>query len=225
MKSWPWFNNKFLPPQDYNLYPKKDHPNYVVNSDNYRCPEFNTIDWENSYVLLGGSDLYGEGLKEHEIMSYFLEQLLGKPVINLGVPACSNQHIVLTMSMLAKHYTPKAWIVAWGDDCRWLHWDPKSKDDVNVQAHRGPHEQFCGNPYPQLLDALPWYASQARVTAQAIGGDRLIEFGGEPVPIFKEWNVATVKFVDKAIDGDHIGVNTHRLAAELMFRLIKERGL
>jgi hypothetical protein len=225
MKSWDWFNNNFLPPQEYNLYPKKDHPNYGVNSQNYRCPEFNTIDWANSYVLLGGSDVYGEGLKDNETMSYFLEQLLETPVINLGVTACSDQHIVLVMSMLAKHYTPKAWIVGWSDDSRWLHWDSKATNSVDVQAHRASHEHYCSAPWPHLMESLSWYASQARVTAQAIGKDRLIEFGQDKIPIFKEWNVPTFATVDFAVDNDHMGVETQKIAANLIYQLIKERGL
>lgn len=225
MKSWPWFNNNFLPPQDYNPYPRTNHPNYGVNSHNYRCPEFDTIDWENSYVLLGGSDAFGEGLNDNEILSYFLQEMLDQPIINLAVAAASNQHIVLTMSMLARYHTPKAWLIAWSDECRWLHWDPKTSDPVKVQAHRGPHKEFCGDPYPQLLDALPWYSSQARVTAQAIGRDRLIEIGGEPIPILKEWDVTAVPYVDRGFDSQHIGIDTHRKAAEILYQKIKERGL
>lgn len=225
MKSWDWFNNNFLPPQDYNPYPRKNHPNYGVNSHNYRCPEFNTIDWKNSYVLLGGSDVFGEGLQDNEVMSYFLEEMLGQPVINLAVPAASNQHIVLTMSMLAKHHTPKAWLIGWSDEGRWLHWDAKAKNNIEVQAHRGPHEQYCGNPYPQLIESLHWYSSQARVTAQAIAGTRLIEIGGDPFPILKEWRVTPVPYVDTCVDDQHIGVGTQLKAAEILYQKIKDLGL
>ena len=210
---------------EYNPHPRKNHPGYGVNSHNYRCPEFDTIDWANSYVLFGGSDVYGEGLKDNEIMSYFLQEMLGQPVINLAVPAASNQHIVLTMSMLARRYTPKAFLVGWGDEGRWLHWDEKAKNSIDVQAHRGPHKEFCGDPYPQLIHSLHWYSSQARVTAQAIAGNRLVEIGGEPYPIIKEWGVTTVPYVDSGFDENHIGINTQKKAAEILYNKIKEQGL
>ena len=221
MNSWQWFEKYLVPPQDFNLYPKKNPIAYGVNSQNYRCPEFDTIDWANSYVLLGGSDVYGEGLEDNQIVSYYLEKMLGEPVINLAVPAASNQLIVLSMAMLAKHHKPKKWIVAWSDSCRWLHWDKNAKDDVGVQAHRASHEQFCSEPWPQLMDSLDWYSSQARVTAQAIAGNTLIEFGADSIHILKEWGVPSLPYIDQSTAVAHAGEETHKTAAKWIYDRIK----
>lgn len=218
--SWWWFEENMLPPQEYNRYPK--HIKYGVNSHNYRCPEFNTIDWENSYVLFGGSDVYGEGLEDNKIMSHYLQEMLDEPVINLAIPAASNQLIVLAMAMLAKHHKPKAWIVGWSDSCRWLHWDVNANNAVDVQAHRGPHKDYCGSPFPQLLDSLDWYSSQSRVMAQAIAKDRLIELGAESIPILKEWGVPEIEYVDQGNANEHhAGSSTHILAAKCIYDQIQ----
>ena len=222
MNSWQWFEKYLVPPQDYNLYPKKNPIAYGVNSQNYRCPEFDTIDWANSYVLLGGSDVYGEGLEDDQIVSYYLEKMLGEPVINLSVPAASNQLIVLSMAMLAKHYTPKKWIVAWSDSCRWLHWDKNAKDDVSVQAHRASHEQFCSEPWPQLMESLDWYSSQARVTAQAIAKNNMIELGADSIHILKEWGVPSLPYIDESAVIAHAGEETHKAAAKWIYDRIKD---
>jgi hypothetical protein len=72
---------------------------------------------------------------------------------------------------------------------------------------------------------LNWYSSQARVTAQAIAGNRLIEIGGEPFPILKEWGVTPVPYLDTCVDDQHIGVATQRKAAEILYQKIKDLGL
>ena len=105
--SWWWFEDNFLPPQMKNVYPRSNPINYKVNSYGYRCSEFDAIKWEDSYVLLGASNIFGEGVLQDETISYYLEKMLGKPVIKLGFAAASNQHVLLTMSMLAKKQKPK----------------------------------------------------------------------------------------------------------------------
>lgn len=222
--SWWWFKNNFLPPQKKNPYPKNNPINYGVNSLGYRCPEFESIDWENSYVMLGGSDVFGEGLEDNQVMTYHLEKMLGEPVINLAFAAASNQHIVLTMAMLARFHTPKKWIVGWGDSCRWLHWNTETTDIYDVQAHRGPHKEFCQDPFPQLLDALPWYSSQARVMAQAISKGNLIELGADSIPILKEWGVKGIPYVDQGRVESHAGEDTHKIAAEWLYSRIKNEA-
>jgi hypothetical protein len=53
----------------------------------------------------------------------------------------------------------------------------------------------------------------------------LIEIGGETIPILKEWNVTAVPYIDRGFDSQHIGIGTHRKAAEILYQKIKERGL
>ena len=217
--SWWWFEDNFLPPQMKNVYPRVNPIDYKVNSYGYRCPEFDTINWKDSYVLLGASNIFGEGVLEDETISYYLEQMIGKPVINLGFAAASNQHVLLTMSMLAKKHTPKKWIVSYLDSSRWLHWDPTTTDPIDVQAHRASHEQFCSDPWPQLMDSLDWYSSQSRVSVQAIAKNNIIEFGfGEQID--PAWGVRTFELIDEGRVEQHPGPNTNKMIAEWLYREI-----
>lgn len=225
VKTWWWFEQHLVPPQEYNPYPKDNPIKYGVNSYNYRCPEFDTIDWANSYVFFGGSDVFGEGLEDDQTVSHQLEKLLGQPVINMGIAAASNQQMVLAMSMLARHHTPKAWIVGWNDVYRWLHWDRKEIDPIKVQAPRGPHKEFCSDPFPQLLESLPWYSSQARVTALALCKDRLIEVGVSTITTLNEWGVPALDFIDDGRIVGHPGPETHKKFAEWLYKEIKRKKL
>jgi hypothetical protein len=222
--SWWWFKENFLPPQAFNPYPRHDPINYGTNSYGYRCPEFNTIDWGNSYVMLGSSDIFGSGVEDDETISQRLQELLGIPVINLGFSAASNQHILLVMSMLARLHRPKKWIVCWSDNARWLHWDSKTTDPIKVQAHRGPHKEFCGDPYPQLLESLSWYSSQSRIAAQAISNNNMIEFGFSHTPILKEWGVKFFEMVDISRDQGHPGPQTNKIIAQWIYDEINKQS-
>ena len=217
--SWWWFEDNFLPPQMKNVYPRVNPIDYKVNSYGYRCPEFDTINWEDSYVLLGASNIFGEGVLENETISYYLEQMLGKPVINLGFAAASNQHVLLTMSMLAKKHKPKKWLVSYLDSSRWLHWDSTTTNPIDVQAHRASHEQFCGQPWPQLMESLDWYSSQARVSIQAIAKSNIIEFGfGEQLD--PDWAVHTFDLIDEGRVEQHPGPGTNKMIAEWLSKEI-----
>lgn len=220
-KSWWWFEENFLPPQMKNVYPRINPIDYQVNSYGYRCPEFDTIDWENSYVLLGASNIFGEGVLEDETISYYLQEMLQIPVINLGYAAASNQHVLLTMSMLAKKHTPKKWLVSYLDQTRWLHWDHTTNDPIDVQAHRASHEAFCGDPWPALMESLDWYSSQARVSIQAIAKGNMVEFGFDG-QIIEEWNIKTFPLIDEGRVEQHPGPKTNKMIAEWLFEEIKK---
>jgi hypothetical protein len=57
---------------------------YELNSNFYRAPEWNTINWKESVVVFGCSHVFGEGLAQDETVCYQLENLLDRPVINFG---------------------------------------------------------------------------------------------------------------------------------------------
>lgn len=63
-----------------------NHCHYTVNSQGYRCPEFDAIDWENSIIFFGCSHVFGIGLLDHETVANQLSLILNCPVINLGTP-------------------------------------------------------------------------------------------------------------------------------------------
>ena len=86
---------------------------YRVNSNGYRCEEFNKIDWENSVAIIGDSCVYGMGVPRTHVVSYLLEQMIGRTVINLGVGGCSNMFIMYNNMKLLQKYRPWAVINIW----------------------------------------------------------------------------------------------------------------
>lgn len=95
---------------------------YNVNSSGYRTHEWDSIDWPNAILLLGCSNTYGTGVAEDETLSYYLEQLTGKQVVNLGTPGGSNSLIShLCALTLEKFPIPSAVVVNWTTGDRYRH--------------------------------------------------------------------------------------------------------
>jgi len=62
---------------------------YTYNSQSYRAPEWCDIDWNNSVVVFGCSQVFGVGVSDDQTSSHYLSRLLNMPVINLGIPGGS----------------------------------------------------------------------------------------------------------------------------------------
>jgi hypothetical protein len=87
---------------------------YTFNSQNYRAPEWDTIDWANSVIMFGCSQVFGVGVNEHQTLGYYLSELLDKPVINLGIPGGSSMALwINTEKLLNYGIKPLAVIYNW----------------------------------------------------------------------------------------------------------------
>ena len=91
---------------------------YHVNSDGYRTKEWNDIHWANSIVLMGCSYVYGVGVAEDETISHQLEDKIGHPVINMGVPGSSPTFTIHNLSCLLAQYNPKGVVIGWSGSGR-----------------------------------------------------------------------------------------------------------
>lgn len=74
-------NKKQLGPQ-WHYYDKE--LSYKLNSNFYRDDEWNNIDWKESIVVFGCSHVFGEGLPIEETICRQLQNIVKRPVINLG---------------------------------------------------------------------------------------------------------------------------------------------
>jgi hypothetical protein len=95
------------------------HCNYGVNSQGYRCPEFDTINWQDSILLFGCSHVFGIGLEDEETAAHQLSLILNIPVINLGMGASSYTYQWINSTILRKHgVSPKAVVYIWPEEAR-----------------------------------------------------------------------------------------------------------
>ena len=93
---------------------RKDTVGYEFNSEGFRTTEFDKVDWQNSYVILGCSYVFGIGVPQRETIGHYIEQQLGKPVINLGVGGASVTAIYNNLVKLLTDFgKPKGVIILW----------------------------------------------------------------------------------------------------------------
>lgn len=105
---------KNLKTQPENWYYRNNKINYTINSWGYRAKEFDQIDWKNSIVIFGCSHVFGVGVDDKHTISSFLEEMVGIPVINMGVSGSSIGCALHNSLMLYKKYEkPKMVIYSW----------------------------------------------------------------------------------------------------------------
>jgi hypothetical protein len=110
---------KHLLSEPNNWYYRKHSVTYTFNSKNYRTKEFDEIDWKNSIVIFGGSDVMGEGLDDSDVISNQLEKITGIPVINMGISGTSILYSFHNSLILRKNYpTPLGIVHIWAEPSR-----------------------------------------------------------------------------------------------------------
>jgi len=105
--------------QPLDWYYRNNPISYQINSDGYRSQEFDSIDWANSVIIFGCSNVFGLGLHEKDTLSYRLSSLIDKPVINMGINGSGMEVALLNSVILNKHYpSPLAVIQIWSHHLR-----------------------------------------------------------------------------------------------------------
>jgi len=106
--------NKNLLTQPEDWYYRSHSVTYTLNSYGYRAPEFETIDWAKSVVVLGSSDIFGVGLDDKDTITSHLEKMIGCPVINLGTGG-TGIDFILYNSIILKNLgvKPRTVICTW----------------------------------------------------------------------------------------------------------------
>ena len=88
--------------------------NYTLNSQGFRAPEFLKVDWASSVVVLGCSFVFGEGVDDTQCLTYQLSEIIGRPVINLGIPGAGPDLIFYNNIVLQRQYPqPQQVIIVW----------------------------------------------------------------------------------------------------------------
>jgi hypothetical protein len=235
------FYKKNLKKQPKDWYYRHNNIKYTINSCGYRTKEFEDIDWKNSIVMFGCSHVFGTGNDDTHTIPYFLEQLTGIPVINLGIGAASIQFCLHNSLMLYKKYgVPKSVIYFWTGITRHLLYQ---KESVAMNTKFESVEDYP----PEVVAAVE---ESTGLTLKSIDApkivDHLIPFNMLNVELIKNiWEnkcplyefstfPTTSKILgcelyspipnDYARDLAHYGRYTNKLFAEKIFDNLKLRG-
>lgn len=134
-----YYENLKTQPKDW--YYRHNKVKYTLNSEGYRTKEFKEVDWKNSVVMFGCSYVFGTGVDDKHTIPSFLEDLIGMPVINMGVGGSSIQLALHNSMILNDKYGPPAAVVyGWTSLMRYLIYHPLyfdnkiPTDSINVKS-------------------------------------------------------------------------------------------
>ena len=199
-----------------------DDKTYETNSQGYRCPEFESIDWANSVVVFGCSQTFGISLLDYkDTVSHQLSLLLDCPVINLGMGASGYGYQWINSTILKSYgIVPKAAVYLWPEHSRQI--------------------IFYGNDVLSDHCAVGWWSIQPDSDLTNIGiasvadkfhGTAMAHYQSESVRTL--WNIPVVQYswappvpnehikimnfpIDFAEDGLHPGLETNKLRASII---------
>ena len=198
---------------------------FEFNSNGFRAPEFDTIDWANSVVVFGDSYTAGDGNAIEDIATTLLQDMLELPVINLGSSGTGIDMACWNSLLLHETYPrPKAVVQLWSSIHRYSEYNTNKVGDVisNVyNFHLPQRKPYCAKTHnweernkmyvlaDRVLwkDKLPYYeASMFDDTAELIEVDYL-------------------SHLDLGRDLDHWGPESNIVAAKTIATNLKKQGL
>lgn len=94
--------------QPDNWYYRNKEVTYTLNSQGYRAPEWEDVDWENSILFMGGSQIFGVGNDDSDTIPNMVTILTGTPTVNLSLGGVGMQfHRQNTKMLCDNNIKPK----------------------------------------------------------------------------------------------------------------------
>jgi hypothetical protein len=110
---------KNLKTQPSDWYYRNHQVKYTMNGQFYRCEPFDKINWNESIVIFGCSNVFGDAVDDSDTIAANLKQLIGCNVINLGLSgSCQQDSLYNMMTLKNNNIKPRAIIHVWTDSMR-----------------------------------------------------------------------------------------------------------
>ena len=88
-------------------------PKAQLNSQRFRCDEFDVIDWKTSYAMIGCSHVFGESNLNENTIPSILTDITNTNCVNLGANGASREHTFLNSLKVLANTDVKKLIVLW----------------------------------------------------------------------------------------------------------------
>lgn len=194
---------------------------YHYNSQGFRAPDLNQVNWKRSIVIFGCSQTEGVGLDESETMNAHLEKITGIPVINLGVGASAMHFSYTNNLILRKNYPMPLGVINFWTSCKRMVWYGK---DSTVCIMPVIWDKFYKNHYFNLYTLNLNMADidhDDSVNAQVLSDSATMLWENTQYAeatwirdTAEALDCRLISSVDYARDAQHQGPQTARMAAE-----------
>lgn len=189
---------------------------YVYNEYGFRTKPMNEIDWANSIIIFGCSNVKGTGHAIEDTIAYRLEKILNIPVINLGISGSAVDAACWNSLILHDHYPyPKAIIQWWTSLDRYT-----NHEELRYRNYMPTKKSYCA--VHDWKDRSKFYIKSDR----ALWKNKTIYYEGSQFPYTaKELNIDFYNELDFARDLNHPGIESHKVAAEGIAKNLITRGI
>ena len=212
-----------------------DMPGYALNSQGYRCPEWEPMpDGKKNVVVLGCSHTFGQGNADDEHWVHFLSQHNTDRLRywNMAQPGASGDKVVRILYGCEKIINPRIVIVCWPF---WGRRERLGLVPEDVMAHdgslRGEDEHTDRNNFLRNVFWVEKYAERNRCQTyhcfaqesyhEHLRGLNVLE-GYTIANCWPHWDKFTARDLharpDLARDGEHYGVRHHMRFASLFLQ-------
>jgi hypothetical protein len=181
---------------------------YILNEGGFRTKTVNSINWKNSVVVFGCSNMFGIGLAEEDTVAAQLEKKLNIPVINLAISGSAVDLAAINSLILHENYPkPKAIVHVWTEESRYT--DFKSFKTNNVVNYHPNYSEY--NAKFNWAERSKFYILADRV----LWRDQLPYYEASWFEnSAKNYGVDFLETVDRARDLHHPGSVSAKVAAE-----------
>jgi hypothetical protein len=185
---------------------------YTLNSRGYRTNEFKKIDWANSIVVFGCSNVFGIGLDDQDTICKQLEKITGIPVVNMGVGGSSITFSLHNAIILRDGYpTPKAVVNLWPGPDRTVYYYKNKVENCGVwnAVPNGYMDVWTSDESHGMTHAL-----LASITSKHLWANTSYYEASFWMENSKLMNCDFLLFLDYARDLSHPGIKTSQAVAE-----------
>jgi len=189
---------------------------YRNNNFGFRTKSFDRVNWQDSIVVLGCSNVYGIGLAEEDTISHKLEQILKISTINLGVPASAVDLSCWNSLILhEKNYRPRAIVQIWSDLARYT-----DKAGNILRPFGAGSKEYIGEL--DWEERAKFYTMSDRALWR---GKAAYHEGSFFSHVANTLNIDSFRCDDCARDLAHPGIESVQIAAERIAESLKQQGL
>jgi len=216
-KFLPGVQKEFLDLTDENITDEKINF-YNLNSLGYRCPEFNTVNISESVFVFGCSNVFGIELEEKDTISYNLEKLLNRPVINMGIPASSIEFALFNQIQLSQMEKPFAVVNLWTSTNRISYLHDNHVNHIGPWSSKsghfsGKHDALLFSIWNEDLNNSKIHSIFCKKTAEALWKDIIHIQGSVFYDTAKDLEIEYFKPIDHSDKSGHPGpISTKQFA-------------
>ena len=205
---------------DWYFYDKRI--TFDFNSNGFRAPELDTIDWANSVVVFGDSFTAGDGNAIEDIATTLLQDMLEMPVINLGSSGTGIDLACWNSLLLHETYPrPKAVVQLWSSIHRYAEYS-SDRNERNVYSFHLPQRM----PYCAMAHNWGERSKMYVLADRVLWKDKLPYYEASIFDVtVEELEVDFLEEIDLGRDLHHWGPESNIVAAETIATNLKKQGL